>query len=101
MLRKISNNDDFDDEVTFNKQDAKSSIFVTDNDDSDNEIVYHRKYLQKSNRRNVMDRDKDGEINSTEPAFTGVKKEDKSIGKLLEIHFKNKYHILTPPSQEC
>lgn len=65
--------------MTFNKQDARSSIFVTDNDDSDDDIVYHRKYLQKSVRRLVTERDKDGEI--TESAVTGVKKEDKSIGK--------------------
>lgn len=77
-LRNISNNDDFDDEVTFNKQDARSSIFVPDNDDSDNDIVYHRKYLQKSIRKLAMGKDKDGEINSTEPTVTGVKKENKS-----------------------
>lgn len=73
--------------MTFNKQDARSSIFVSDNDDSDNDIVYHRKYLQKSIRKLAMGKDTDGEINSTEPTVTGVKKENKSTGKYSEIYF--------------
>lgn len=73
--------------MTFNKQDARSSIFVPDNDDSDNDIVYHRKYLQKSIRKLAMGKDKDGEIHSTEPTVTGVKKENKSTGKYSEIYF--------------
>lgn len=34
-----------------------------------------------------MGKDKDGEINSTEPTVTGVKKENKSTGKYSEIYF--------------
>ena len=68
MTRILSHKEDYDEEVTFNKQ--RSTQKLTE-ESSDDDIVYHRKYLKKKSTRESKSKDNDDAMSKLTDSSAG------------------------------
>ena len=68
MTRNLSHKEDYDEEVTFNKQ--RSTQKLTE-ESSDDDIVYHRKYLKKTSKRESKSKDNDDAMSKLTDSSAG------------------------------